>query len=47
MAVEDLIYCAKSKRQRPGETSQQLRALVPAEDLGSLPSTHIVSHNHL
>jgi hypothetical protein len=28
--------------------AQQLRALAgPAEDLGSVPSTHVIAHNHL
>ena len=32
----------------PGETAQQLRVLaVPLEDLGPIPSTHLVSHNYL
>lgn len=26
--------------------SQWFKALVPAEDLGSVPSTHMVAHNH-
>ena len=29
------------------EMTQQLRALVLAEDIGLIPSTHIVTHNHL
>lgn len=33
---------------RAGEMAQQTGALVsPAEDLGSVPSTHMVTHGHL
>jgi hypothetical protein len=30
----------------PGETAQQLRALVLVEDLGSIPSSHLVTQDH-
>jgi hypothetical protein len=42
------IYTFKMWRDEPGEVAQWLRALVAlAEDLGSVPSTHMVVHNYL
>lgn len=40
-------YCRKYQT-RAGETAQLLRTLVALEgDLRSIPSTHMVDHNHL
>jgi hypothetical protein len=41
------MYKDKGSTKRAGEMAQHLRALaVPPEDLGSIPSTHMVAHNH-
>jgi hypothetical protein len=38
---------SKEKEEGTGEMAQRLRALVAlAEDLESVPSTHMVAHNH-
>jgi len=47
-----LGYIARSCLEEPktgaGEPARVLRALaIPAEDQGSVPSLHIVAHNHL
>ena len=38
----------KKEKERAGETTQQLRALFTLpEVLSSIPSNHMVTHNHL
>ena len=42
------VHIYKECRQGPGELSQWLRALTAlSEVLSSIPSNHVVAHNHL
>jgi hypothetical protein len=43
----DLKIAFKLEMSRPRERAQQLKALVPIEDLGSIPYTHKVAYNCL
>jgi hypothetical protein len=37
----------KKKKKGAGEMTQRLRALAPNLTLSSIPSNHMVAHNHL
>ena len=42
------FYLKRKKKNRAGEVAQQLRALADLpEDLGSIPNTHMATHNCL
>ena len=46
--MKNLVSCLKKKARRAGEISQQLRILADfREVLSSIPSNHMVAHNHL
>jgi hypothetical protein len=46
--MQFFIKLPKKLQTGPGEIAQQLRALIALpEVLNSLPSNHVVAHNHL
>ena len=48
LIIETVALIIKTTTYRAGETAQQLRALSALpEVLSSIPSYHIVAHNHL